>query len=469
MVVLPLRGIAIAMCGIAVLSAPFSADAGGGSLKEEIPLVEMTVPGAVGLSVEGQLEERFRVPATLRETLEHMEPGASIRVARWPVAPGDHRTVRIERRSIYADGARVFEAGDLGFRRLPRSPHIHFLGAIEDEHGSGVVLVLDPRTGRLSGTVISGGFSFDLVSADPDDAGSLRVVATTDRLASTDPIWDCGGETIHLPEINSISQSKSKVPARIKSEAGKQAVIAIDTDSELLSQKFDNNTAAAVDYIADLFATINVMYQRDLDLTLLLGTTILRTGSDPYSQDSGGSASGAELSEFGNYWKTHYQSEDRALAAMLSGKSPSSNAASGIAWVGSLCSSNYGYSFSKVFKINYLTGDAKVVGHEIGHNFGSLHTHCYNPPIDNCWSLEGGCYSGPTSCPGGAGTLMSYCHLTGCGSSLSFHPAVIDRILYDYVAPATGVCIFAQNEASNELFVDSFEDGTTDQWDEILP
>jgi hypothetical protein len=74
-----------------------------------------------------------------------------------------------------------------------------------------------------------------------------------------------------------------------------------------------------------------------------------------------------------------------------------------------------------VFRIDYLAGDAFVVGHELGHNFGSRHTHCYVPPIDECYAGESGCYQGPTSCPGGPGTVMSYCHVAGCGNNHGFH------------------------------------------------
>jgi hypothetical protein len=294
------------------------------------------------------------------------------------------------------------------------------------------------------------------------------VVATDERMASLDPTWDCGGDRLHLPDSPWHHPPGSPASARAKSGGPLEAVIGVDTDTELLSQKFGNSSAAAADYIADLFAAMNVMYERDLDLTLLQGTTFLRTGSDPYSQNSGGSASSSELNEFGSYWKNHYQGVSRALAAMLSGKSPSSNSASGIAWIGGLCSSTYGYSFSKVFKINYLSGDAKIVGHELGHNFGSPHTHCYSPPIDQCWNGEGGCYSGPTSCPGGPGTLMSYCHLVGCGSTLDFHPTVVTRILDSYVAPATGVCIFEVSQSSDDIFSDGFEIGGTGSWSTIV-
>ena len=113
---------------------------------------------------------------------------------------------------------------------------------------------------------------------------------------------------------------------------------------------------------------------------------------------------------------------------------------------------------------NFLASDAKLVGHEIGHNFGSPHTHCYNPPIDTCYAYEGGCYQGATSCPGGPGSLMSYCHITGCGSTLDFHPTVVNRIVTYNVNPATGVCIFEASQSGDYVFTDGFEGGGLGSW-----
>ncbi len=138
---------------------------------------------------------------------------------------------------------------------------------------------------------------------------------------------------------------------------------------------------------------------------------------------------------------------------MLSGKSPSSTTASGIAWVGSLCDKGFGYSFSQIFLVDYLAGDALIVGHEIGHNFGSVHSHCYSPPIDQCYNLEPGCYSGPTSCPAPStingvpnvfGTIMGYCHLLGgCSTEMVFHPRTVAVVSTD-IQGATGVCMTQQ-------------------------
>ena len=94
----------------------------------------------------------------------------------------------------------------------------------------------------------------------------------------------------------------------------------------------------------------------------------------------------------------------------------------GIAWVGVLCtpfnapdsSGPYGMSvIENTFEpFPTYSWTVNVVVHEMGHNLGSNHTHnCSWPggPIDSCYAIEGGCYSGPLIPR--VGTVMSYCHL----------------------------------------------------------
>jgi hypothetical protein len=448
---------------VMLAAIPWTAGAAAPGSSNEVAVVPIGGDGLVGVSEEGFLEERFVLPAGLSAKLNALETGGRVRLERWPVAPGDRRTVTLERQSVYGAATRIFELSDNGMRRLPLSPRKHFIGEIDDEPGSGVLVVLDPRSGRLTGMSVSGGETFDLETLPGMAPSEVRVLATEERVGTQSAFWGCGEEDLDQPVGLPDTLIAASSATAEKSSTPLEAVLAIDTDTELLSQKFNNNTSAAADYVADLIAAMNVMYSRDLDVTLIQGTTYLRTGSDPYSVNSGGGASSSELNEFGNYWKNNKGSVERTLAAMLSGKSTSSNSASGIAWIGGLCSTSYGYSFSKVFKINYLSGDAKLVGHEIGHNFGSPHTHCYSPAIDHCVSQGGSCYSGATSCPGGPGTVMSYCHLAGCGSTLDFHPTVINRILTNNVNPATGVCIF-EASSSGSVFDDGFEAGGLGEW-----
>jgi hypothetical protein len=104
----------------------------------------------------------------------------------------------------------------------------------------------------------------------------------------------------------------------------------------------------------------------------------------------------------------------------------------GIAWLNAVCSTT-GYGVSA-----YLNGsfpyplqdhhsgnwDVVVVSHELGHNFGAIHTHSYSPPIDNC---------GNGNCQGAAnGTIMSYCHTCPGGIAnieLIFHPLLVIDML----------------------------------------
>lgn len=462
-----MRGILASVSLVALLSCTATSTAGEPVFAPRLREIDAVSSAAVGISREGFFEERIVINEQLPSRLMNIEIGDSLRLVDWPVSPGDHRTLTVARVPVYAAGARVFELGEEGAREVPRSRHRYSSGRIEGDPGGGVLLILDPALGSLAGITVSGGSMYDLEPLRDEDPLEMRLVSSDEKSAISNPHWSCGGADLGGSALPAEGRDAGKRAAAAKAGASLEAVLAIDTDTELLSQKFGGSTSAATDYIADLIAAMNVMYERDLGVTLLQGNTFLRTSSDPYESNSGGAASTSELFEFRSVWNASYGSVPRALAAMLSGKSPYSNSASGIAFIGGLCSSASGYSFSKVFKISYLSGDARLVGHEIGHNFGSPHTHCYSPPIDTCWNECG--YTGPTSCPGGPGTVMSYCHLLGCGTSLlQFHPRVIDNILANHVGPATGVCVF-ETAAAGIVFFDGFESGGIGAWSGASP
>ncbi|MEO0664086.1 MAG: M12 family metallo-peptidase, partial [Planctomycetota bacterium] len=152
------------------------------------------------------------------------------------------------------------------------------------------------------------------------------------------------------------------------------------------------------------------------------------SSSDPWSTpETPGGDTGDMLSEFRSAWNSSGWPVSADLAHFLSGD----NLGGGIAYVNVLCNSSFGYGVSANLNgnINWgswtgaagsFTWDFVVVAHELGHNFGTGHTHSYCPPIDVCYD---NC-SASTSCS--QGTIMSYCHTCGGMDNidLRFHQQV---------------------------------------------
>jgi hypothetical protein len=273
--------------------------------------------------------------------------------------------------------------------------------------------------------------------------------------------------------ISILSCRISGYPSRFLVVSGEMArgsglrlgVLGLDTDKEWLDRRFSNNTSAAATWFEQLMLASNLIFESDVNLRMQQGHTILRVGSDPYTV-GGSSVSQARLEEFGQFWFDNFAAVPRTHAALVSGRSAASNSAQGIAWVDSYCANQAtggSYSLNQLFWGNTvpLAPNVRLFAHEVGHNLGSRHTHCYNPPVDQCFNAEPGCYSGPVSCPGGGqGTLMSYCHMPGpsganCGVVLQqLAPQVATRINQSIMANFPN-CIVPED--LGVIFQDRFE------------
>jgi hypothetical protein len=399
--------------------------------------------------------------------LLRLPPGETIWLADWPVAPGTFAKVELTRHEIYAPGAKVYAVTAAGPVEVPRSPLAFYWGGAEGSDAA-LWIAVDPRTGAIHGGSERRGQSFEIHrlagSTDEYRIGGTEAFVPEDQRPGS---FSCGGERLgDLAGSALFAPAPPSFPFAAKKLASVHtATVAVDTDNELMAGKFGDDPGKATAYVAQLFAAMNVMYERDLNVRLVQGTTYLRvsTQADPYPTGTAGNADSTKLSVFANYWSGHYPSVSRALALMLSGQQPAATSASGIAYLNSLCdNASYGYAFAQVFRgpASPASNDSRMVGHEIGHVFGSDHTHCYSTPIDTCYNGEAGrgaCYAGPPSCPAptqiegvGAveGTVMSYCHLspTGCSSSSVFHPRTVD-LLNPIVASKVGRCVFPESGA----------------------
>ncbi len=441
-------------------------------------------PSQIRAAVQGELIEAKGTSERAEIVLfgEELVPGllkaaekTTVRVADWPVGPDARADVILTRFDVYSPDAKVFVVEGGLQREVPRSRFAFFSGTAADDPEVTVFAAVDPDTGHVNGFIQTRDAFHELhplshvPSLAVDQATRSHIVAPAEvflKERGEQSSWACGQSGAPLDFMQEMQERREKMAAETApfGSVSAQAIstlhtatIAVDTDNELLSIKFANNTTTATNYIASLIASMTVIYERDALVRLVQGTTFLRpsTTADPYTQATSGNASGAKLSEFSNIWNTTHAAVPRALAMMLSGKQPGGGA-SGIAWLTSLCSKYYGTSFSQVYTSGTTpsSGDILVVAHELGHNFGSPHTHCYANPIDNCYNGESGCFTGTRTCPAAqtingvtsvTGTLMSYCHLSGlagCSSKTVFHPRTISEKLGPAIQNAVNSCIF---------------------------
>ena len=223
--------------------------------------------------------------------------------------------------------------------------------------------------------------------------------------------------------------------------------VAIETDFEY-TDNFGNLTAAQ-NFLMMLLGAISDRYSSQIDVVLTYPYVMFYTANnDPWSAHGNGSA--GILQEFRSAWQGNIPAGAN-LAHFVSG----AGLGGGIAYLDVLCSQNNGFGVSGGINggVNFPvaqgsgTWDFVVIAHELGHNFGTGHTHDYCPPIDECASSQffGSCQN-QRNCVSN-GTIMSYCHTCSGGMNnitTYFHPQVVTTMragaLSSCLQPYTGGC-----------------------------
>jgi hypothetical protein len=345
--------------------------------------------------------------------------------------------------NLFAPNAQIRVVSDHGEETLaPDTRHFY----VATNATTGIGLAVNPDTGETQGFINRQGSKLEIRG---NIIGQLQLDAIEEPSPESNSCeTGLSGQPLEIQQKLSSPSFGSVSDAETGTVVSYDAVVAIETDSEWLDG-FNDNPTTAMSFITNIFLAMNVFYERDVETHLLIGDVTLRTGTDPYSVQNDRSA---QLDEFGAYWKDNMGHINREFAAMLSGRNISSGGFSGIAWIDQFC--QYGrtwgnrtvgsFSYNAIGSGRTAGNTAIYLGHELGHNMGSPHTHCYNPPVDGCYNFSTGCYSGNPVCPaGGKGTIMSYCHVggtngAGCGTSKSeFHPtvqALIEANLADELA-----------------------------------
>jgi len=301
-------------------------------------------------------------------------------------------------------------------------------GTVAGEPESEVMLGLS--NSGCNGWIRHGGQLFHFLSR-PDERGSwvdgVVIVTTEEALIEQGNRFELACRAQELPgDVRDAPLPPAPPSQELPAVAcdARECKVALESDYQLYQVFNDLNALTA--YIATLFTFVSDRYETQANTVLTFPyVQFYTTSNDPWqSQDQGGDCVDV-LYEFQAAWAGNIPG-GADLAQLLSG----ANLGCGVAWVDVLC--NDVYNFSVAGNMNGLVQfpvqqgpnnwDFMVTAHEMGHNFGALHTHDYCPPLDQCYD---NC-TGTTQCTN-QGTIMSYCHLCSGGTAnitTYFHPSV---------------------------------------------
>ena len=341
--------------------------------------------------------------------LSALRSSRKLRVEDFPLPEGGTATLDVDAFTVFSD-ATVFVSRTASGEIAHGAPDITlYRGHVAGDMGSRVYFAVT-STG-LSGTLTQNGISYNIVTRDPEPGAPvlMSVFVTTEEMDS----YDCGVDDNAFIDdylrgsINSMK--KSAVSDTLK------AKLAIDADFEAF--QFYGGVTKTEEYIMARLGGVSVIYELDLAITFEVSYMRVWETKDPYD----GASDNTALNSFTKYWSENMGHVDRSLATLISRKPISApGVTQGLAWVNQLCSTTHGYAYVKFSADNnFIKGHDGVWAHELGHNFGSPHTHSclWNPPIDSCYTAEpaGGqsaCFSsGDIHLIAGGGELMSYCHM----------------------------------------------------------
>ena len=405
-----------------------------------------------------------RADAVEFSSLRGVEMGSRVRLESLEIG-GERVDLLLDRVDVLSEGAELWVGTETGLERREWPEVVVLSGFVEGESDSlayvaisefgtnGFVEIRGEMTSLSTGPVVAGR---DLVS-------SLKTMALSDLDGAT-AAPACGfeaGDVLLEPFGGQHSFEGDEV--LLDGSEGTQGVgcriaqIAIETDYEYTNRLFGGNTTASAAYAVSLIGAISEIYERDVDVSLSVPfVRVWGANNDPYT------AGGDPLDEVRDHWRASMGSVDRTLVHYLTGKQ--NMAYGGVAYLSTVCSTQWGYGVS-----GYLNGffpyplvdhsgnwDLVVAAHEMGHNFGTGHTHdSYTPVIDGC---------GNGNCAGAfGGTIMSYCHTCSGGIQnivLNFHPrvqTVIENYLNTVPCNLDGVGVSAIDDLAQ-----TFEGNTVD-------
>ncbi|MFA7359562.1 MAG: M12 family metallo-peptidase [Candidatus Kapaibacterium sp.] len=326
-----------------------------------------------------------------------------------PVDSKNSLTLELKEVQLLSDDFKL-ASGTSGVQSFNKG--IYYRGIVNGEENS--IAAISIFENLVMGVVSSEAGTFNIGPVNDNSNNTNYIIYNEkDLLVDNEFICKVDGLDMHLYKTDDNHSSHKETGDAITARL--PVKIYIEADYKLYQDKGSDINAVG-NFVSGFYNSVAAIYQNEF-IPVQISSIVVWDTPDPYRFLSD---SYDYLLKFGGNKRDNFNGD---LAQLLSSRTLNLG---GIAWIGMLCGSfntqdsSGRFSFCNIDPTYYsyptYSWTVMVATHELGHNFGSMHTHaCWWPTrinaitsIDSCYFAEGNCFSGTRPA---TGTIMSYCHL----------------------------------------------------------
>lgn len=309
-----------------------------------------------------------------------------------PVNENNYFELELVRDHIKAPGYKV-TTSEANIKPYQNVELLFYKGIIKNDERSVAAVTISPDQIRILASDNEGNY---VVGKLPES--NARYVLYNDVNLKKDPQYSCG--TPDVPHEDNVTANTAGTTI----VNGQCVPIYLEVDYAFY-QSNGNSVAAVETYLNGLFNEAETLYYNE-SIGLSISEIFVHTVPGPYANSN---STENALDIFKGLRQNNFNGR---LAHLISGRP----LGGGRAYVDVLCSVNTNHAVSQLYSYYYnfptYSWDLYVFTHELGHNFGSRHTHACvwngnNTAIDGCGTING-CPN--VGIPSAGGTIMSYCH-----------------------------------------------------------
>ncbi len=294
---------------------------------------------------------------------------------------GTLRRLELRPHDLRAPDFKLLVDDGKGLTEVPAPPSVTYRGRVAGVDAAPVAASL--IAGRLTATVHVDGKTFGIQPLHDALPGSPADLHLVYRASAYDgPQYTCG-VTDFMQRRLSVPPPPSGLVTTTRTGTIDVCEIALDADEPYYRQLGGSTTAVQNDLMTVMNA-IDVIYQRDCEITYTITAIIVRTTPTYFA-----SQPSDLLNAFSYRWNNQHTGVQRDVAHLFTGRALTSSVI-GIAELGVVCAIASAYALSWSRYTTNFSARVALTAHELGHNWAANHCNTSSSCAIMCSRL-GGC------------------------------------------------------------------------------